>query len=193
MTLTKVASMEAESVRMFEQAEQVMDEISNEVSQQRQEANNLQFNMLLNYAFMLNDYTNVDASKRQSLIAKLQDNTHSNGHNMLFKKALISIQQIFTQEDPSALLPEFEALHEEITQPGSGIPNPSYIQIMLKYFISNLYVRNGDMEGAVQMANQMLNKDIPTYFGHLENDISIEPMLIILNQKFDTLTQMQLT
>ena len=47
--------------------------------------------MLLNYAFMLNDYTNVDASKRQSLIAKLQDNTQSNGHNMLFKKALISI------------------------------------------------------------------------------------------------------
>ena len=46
------------------------------------------------------------------------------------------------------------------------------------------------MEGAVQIANQMLNKDIPTYFGHLENDISIEPMLIILNQKFDTLSQM---
>ena len=46
------------------------------------------------------------------------------------------------------------------------------------------------MEGAVEIANQMLNKDIPTYFGHLENDISIEPMLIILNQKFDTLTQM---
>ena len=61
---------------------------------------------------------------------------------------------------------------------------------MLKYFISNLYVRGGDMEGAVEIANQMLNKDIPTYFGHLENDISIEPMLIILNQKFDTLTQM---
>ena len=52
--------------------------------------------MLLNYAFMLNDYTNVDASKRQSLIVKLQENLQSNGHNMLFKKALISIQQIFT-------------------------------------------------------------------------------------------------
>ena len=90
-------------------------------------------------------------------------------------------------------MPEFESLHEEITQPGSGIPKPSYIQIMLKYFISNLYVRNQDMEGAVQIANQMLNQDIPNYFGHLENDISIEPMLIILNQKFDTLTQMQLT
>ena len=49
------------------------------------------------------------------------------------------------------------------------------------------------MEGAVEIANQMLNQDIPTYFGHLENDISIEPMLIILNQKFDTLSQMQLS
>ena len=68
-----------------------MEEISNEVSTQRQEANNLQFNILLNYAFMLNDYTNVDASKRQSLIVKLQENTQSNGHNLLFKKALISI------------------------------------------------------------------------------------------------------
>ena len=68
-----------------------MEEISNEVSQQRQEANNLYFNMLLNYAFMLNDYTNVDASKRQSLIVKLQENLQSNGHSMLFKKALISI------------------------------------------------------------------------------------------------------
>ena len=68
-----------------------MEEISNEVSQQRQEANNLYFNMLLNYAFMLNDYTNVDASKRQSLIVKLQENLQSNGHSMLFKRALISI------------------------------------------------------------------------------------------------------
>ena len=68
-----------------------MEEISNEVSQQRQEANNLYFNMLLNYAFMLNDYTNVDVSKRQSLIVKLQENLQSNGHSMLFKRALISI------------------------------------------------------------------------------------------------------
>ena len=47
--------------------------------------------MLLNYAFMLNDYTNVDASKRQSLIVKLQENLQSNSHSMLFKRALISI------------------------------------------------------------------------------------------------------
>ena len=77
----------------------------------------------------------------------------------------------------------------DVTAPNSGIPNPSYIGLMLKYFVSNLMQRVGDIDKAVILAKEMRDNDIRAYFGHIQTDISIEPMLIILNQQFDVLTQ----
>ena len=36
----------------------------------------------------------------------------------------------------------------------------------------------------------MLQKDLRDYFGHMQSEVSIEPMLIILNSKFDKLTSL---
>lgn len=77
----------------------------------------------------------------------------------------------------------------DVTSPNSGIPNPSYIGLMLKYFVSNLLQRVGEIDRAVTLAKEMRDNDIRAYFGHMQTDISIEPMLIILNQQFDILTQ----
>ena len=64
---------------------------------------------------------------------------------------------------------------------------------MLKYFVTNLALREGDLDRAMQYAQQMLDHDIRGYFGHMQSDIAIEPMLILLNHKFEQLTQTELT
>ena len=55
MTLTKVESMEAESVAIFAKAEQMFVVINNEIAQK--DKCNLMFNMVLHYNFMLNDFS----------------------------------------------------------------------------------------------------------------------------------------
>jgi len=63
MTLTKVKSMQAQSVPLFEHAERMFDVINNEIADK--EKCNLMFNMLLHYNFMLNDFsTTVETEKR---------------------------------------------------------------------------------------------------------------------------------
>ncbi len=88
------------------------------------------------------------------------------------------------------MLPEIQGLLNELCAPNSEVPTPSYIQIMLKYFIANLAQSMGDLDKATQYANQMLETDIRGYFGHMQTDIAIEPMLIILNSKFEKLTML---
>ena len=60
---------------------------------------------------------------------------------------------------------------------------------MIKYFVANLTQRAGDVETAVRLAKEMRDNDIRAYFNHNQTDIAIEPMLIILNQQVDVLTQ----
>ena len=76
-------------------------------------------------------------------------------------------------------------LLREVTAPSSKIPSSSYIKILLKYFIANLSLRLNDMTIASQLSNEILNTDIVEYYGHMQSELTIEPMLIILNQKFN--------
>ena len=43
----------------------------------------------------------------------------------------------------------------------------------------------GDMQYAANLSNELVNTDIMTYYGHMQSELSIEPMLIVLNHKFD--------
>ena len=43
----------------------------------------------------------------------------------------------------------------------------------------------GDRDVAVNLSNELVYRDIYAYYGHLQSEFVIEPMLIILNQKFD--------
>ena len=65
------------------------------------------------------------------------------------------------------MLPEIQELLNELSRPNSEVPSPSYIQIMLKYFVANLALREGDLDRAMQYAQQMLDHDIRGYFGHM--------------------------
>ncbi len=62
------------------------------------------------------------------------------------------IQQIFVEADPSVLMPQLKALLAEVSKQNSGIPTPSYIQIMLKYFVANLFLRNGEIDEAAALS-----------------------------------------
>ena len=43
------------------------------------------------------------------------------------------------------------------------------------------------MDTAGRLSQEILNVDIKEYYGHMQSELTIEPMLIVLNQKFDTL------
>ena len=58
---------------------------------------------------------------------------------------------------------------------------------MLKYYIANLSLRINEMDTAGRLSQEILNVDIKEYYGHMQSELTIEPMLIVLNQKFDTL------
>ena len=37
------------------------------------------------------------------------------------------------------------------------------------------------MDTAVQLSQEILNDDIQDYYGHMQSELTIEPMLIVLN------------
>lgn len=86
------------------------------------------------------------------MVDKLKIQMQSSKNNILMKKCLIMIQQIFVEADPSVLMPQLKALLAEVSNPKSSIPSPSYIQIMLKYFVANLYLRNGELDEAAALS-----------------------------------------
>ena len=100
------------------------------------------------------------------------------------KKSLVLIQSIFVAEDPSALIDDLRSMIEEMQSPNSGIPSPSYIEIMLKYFLAQLLMQIGELDLAENIAKQMLDHDLRSYFGHMETELAIEPMITILNSSF---------
>ena len=83
----------------------------------------------------------------------------------------------------------FNNLLNQIAQPGSGIPTPSHTYILIKYCIANICLRLGEMDKAVAISTQIIEVDIQQYFGHNQIELSLEPMLIILNHRFDQLCQ----
>ena len=84
-------------------------------------------------------------------------------------------------------LKKFKNLLQQVSQRNSGIPNLSYISILLKYFIANLSLRVGDTEGASVYSKELIDNDIAAYYGHMNSELTIEPMLIVLNHRFDLL------
>ena len=117
MTLTKVKEKEEESLVWFNKAEELFDEINDNVS--FKEGCNLLFNMLLHYNFMVNDFGySLDNQKRKELINKLQAQiTHGNNNQVLLKKALVSIQETFIEIDQNACLLKLERLFQEVDSP----------------------------------------------------------------------------
>ena len=91
---------------------------------------------------------------------------------------------MFVEPNQAALLTHFKQLLVEIKRPNSGIPTPSNIQILLKYFVVQFSTNIGDMQYAANLSNDLVNTDIMTYYGHMQSELSIEPMLIVLNHKF---------
>ena len=88
------------------------------------------------------------------------------------------------------MIEEFEFLLGELKNETSGIPNPSYIGLMLEYFLANLYKGSGNAEKSLTLASQLIETDIKSYFGHMQTEITIEPMMTILDAKFDQLRSM---
>jgi len=88
------------------------------------------------------------------------------------------------------MIEEFEFLLGELKKETSGIPNPSYIGLMLEYFLANLYKGSGNAEKSLTLASQLIETDIKSYFGHMQTEITIEPMMIILDAKFDHVSTM---
>lgn len=85
---------------------------------------------------MLNDFgSTFDSKKKSKLVSQLQAQVQVGNHNVLTKKVLVSIQKLFIENDPHTLIGYFKKLLREIKKPNSGIANPSYIKILLKYFL----------------------------------------------------------
>ena len=63
------------------------------------------------------------------------------------KRALITLQLIFisTGENDEALLREIAEVAKDVKNKASGLPNPSYVSLMLDFFAVNLLMRKGDV------------------------------------------------
>ena len=82
------------------------------------------------------------------------------------------------------LLSRLLECYQTVTSPRSGLKTPSYISIMLKYFIAPLLYRTNQKEEAVKYAKEII-ADIKNYFGHEMTEMVLDPKLILLNHKFD--------
>lgn len=136
---------------------------------------------------MLNDFS-MDLGERRSVLMKnLQELADSSKSNQLVKQALVTVQSVFVPTDDKELLARLRDAHKKVTAPASGLPTPSYIGIMLKYFVANLLLRQGQVEEAAKSAKELL-KEIRGYFGHDMSELSLDPALILLHQKFEAFT-----
>ena len=99
----------------------------------------------------------------------------------------MTVQSVFVPTDDKELLARLRDAFKKVTAPASGLPTPSYIGIMLKYFVANLLLRQGQVEEAAKSAKELL-KEIRGYFGHDMSELSLDPALILLHQKFEAFT-----
>lgn len=106
-------------------------------------------------------------------------------HNQLVKQTLVTIQKVFAQDaDPKMLVEALCNQMKLLDEAGTT----TYCKVMLAYFLCQLMFKLGDVEAASQISGMCLTmaKD---YFGHQESQFVIEPLIIILNYKFDKATQ----
>jgi isopenicillin N synthase-like dioxygenase len=97
------------------------------------------------------------------------------------RQALHVIHQagIFSGNDFEGFVGQLDEKLAKIEQ-ASEIIKPSYLQILLKFFIVNFRAQlRQNMDQLITMAAQLM-KDIQAYFGHDENFFSIVPRAVIL-------------
>jgi hypothetical protein len=72
------------------------------------------------------------------------------------------------------------------------IVKPTYLQIMLKFFIANFKAQARiDLDDAAAMSAELI-KDIAAYFGHDENIFSLAPRAIVLEKRFENVASVDL-
>ena len=86
--------------------------------------------------------------------------------------------------DDTELIGRLRDDYKNVTAPGSGLPKLSHIGVMLKFFIAPLLLRSGEIDEAAKTSRELM-KDIRSYFGHEMTEMILDPMLILLHQKFD--------
>ena len=140
---------------------------------------------------MLNDFSMDVGERRIILMKNLQAEADTSKSNKLIKQALVTIQSVFVSSDDKDLHARLRDAYQRVTAPISGLSTPSYIGIMLKYFIANLLLRQGQIEEAAKNAKELL-KEVRGYFGHDMSELSLDPALILLHQKFEQFTSVDL-
>ena len=192
MLLSRIKQREGECEELLNKAEAQMEAVCAQV--QPAESCNMLFNLLCDYTLNLNNFVpNVTHERRVNLEAKLLKQMTVNTHYQLYKRAFVTFLRMHIEEDPSALLAELAEVLTLLRQPGSALPRPSYVEIMVKFFQANLSHRAGDADSALRIATELLERDIGSYFGHSQSDIAITPRMIIMSDKFDKLSAMQVS
>lgn len=67
----------------------------------------------------------------------------------------------------------------------------SYVGLMLKFFIANFKMKEGQVQEAVQIADQLLGGELQTYFEHGESELVIDMTMVKINYKFELFTQIE--
>ena len=192
MLLSRIKQREGECEELLNKAEAQMEAVCAQV--QPAESCNMLFNLLCDYTLNLNNFVpNVTHERRVNLEAKLLKQMTVNTHYQLYKRAFVTFLRMHIEEDPSALLAELAEVLTLLRQPGSALPRPSYVETMVKFFQANLSHRAGDTDSALRIATELLERDIGSYFGHSQSDIAITPRMIIMSDKFDKLSAMQVS
>jgi hypothetical protein len=102
----------------------------------------------------------------------------------------VIIQKVFVESlDKQNLINEIEEHLKRVRDPSSKLMQPVNIYtIYMNYFLASLKITVGDVESASEYAETTL-QEIKQYYGHLEIDYSIDPMLITLHGRFEKLTR----
>lgn len=114
-------------------------------------------------------------------------------HNQAKKQALILIHRAscFDGNDIESFLRELSLQNEKIDR-SSEIMKPTYLQIMLKFFIANFKAQTRiDLQGAATLSKELIN-EIAAYFGHDENIFSLAPRAIVLEKRFEDVASIDL-
>ena len=106
---------------------------------------NMLFNLLCDYALNLNNFVaSLNPERRLALQQKMVQQIQVNPHYNLYKRSFITFLRVYIEEDPDLVLTELGELETQVKAPGSSLPSPSYVEIMIKFFQVNLNERKGE-------------------------------------------------
>lgn len=190
-TLSKCEQTRQEGVTLFMSGLSLIREVKQTLNE-----SDLAFNMLL---FMLMESTLLENSNKDLDLSQLNQmvdkETSSNkySHNLLKKQALVLIHQASCYDGPDldsftgTLVDQAAKLDRS-----SEIQKPSYLHIILRFFIANFKASNrNELDEAAAMSATLI-KDIADYFGHDENIFSVAPRAVILESQFTQVASVDL-